>query len=469
MIHGREKPGLLDILLDHYIVFCVFFALLMMTLTGVGDVRTVSMAGLLLCAAGLAQPSAAVDLWVFIPLVLYNGINMASSYAAHGNVTEGYGGIQMILPTIYLLTACMDDSGLLLLKRMCVVWAGILAAAGLVGYVAGALLGEGAGRMGGPLGNPNASGIFLVMGWFAVQKKETERSRADRGTDRWERIFAGLEPVLLAALALTLSMGSFVAMAAGILVLFFSERKRGRKEWFRYVCRTLAKASFGIGTGLLLYLGAARSGAGWVCVPLLLYVLAQAFYWKDLECFLQIHTRMAAGLAAGGILVAGLAVWMRPAAYATFAERLEMMRSGFSYLTAAPVFGVGPFRWRLLDMQDGGTYFATWHIHNVLLHAAVEFGLAAAAVLIWLAVRFYRKRADACTKAGFTAYCVHNLMDTSFFYIGITSFALILAGNPGEGGRRVGGIWLKALFLLLAGLHAVHFYNISALQAGVLP
>lgn len=120
-------------------------------------------------------------------------------------------------------------------------------------------------------------------------------------------------------------------------------------------------------------------------------------------------------------------------------------------------------------MQDGGTYFATWHIHNVLIHTAVEFGLAAAAMLIWLVVRFYRKKADACTKASFTAYCVHNLMDTSFFYAGITSFALILAGNPGEGGKRLGGMWLKALFLLLAALHAVHFYNISALQAGVLP
>lgn len=460
MLQRREKPGLLDILLDHYIVFCVFFALLMLTLTGVGDVRTVSMAGLLLCAAGLMQPSAAVDLWVFVPLLLYNVLNMASAYAAHGNIAEGYGGIQMILPTIYLLTACMDGPGLLWLKRMCAGWAGILAAAGLAGYVWAALLGEGGGRMGGALGNPNAMGIFLVMGWFAVQKERPEGSRAGQGSDLWEGIAAGLEPVLLAALALTLSMGSFAAMAAGILMLFVSERKKGMRELLRYACRVLARESLGIGTGLLIYLGASRTGAGWVCIPLLLYVLAQAFFWKDLVCFLQIHSRTATCLAAAGILVAGLAVGVRPAAFSTFAERLEMMRSGFSYLTVDPILGVGPFVWRLLDMQDGGTYFATWHIHNVLLHATVEFGWAAAVLLLWIVVRFYRKRAGAHTKAGFTAYCVHNLMDTSFFYIGITSFALVLAEDPGEGGKRIKGAPLKALFLLLAVLHVVHFLNI---------
>ena len=45
-------------LIDHYIVLCLFLALFILTLLGVGDVRTVSLLGLLLCAVGLVQAPA---------------------------------------------------------------------------------------------------------------------------------------------------------------------------------------------------------------------------------------------------------------------------------------------------------------------------------------------------------------------------------------------------------------------------
>lgn len=474
MLHGRDNPNLLDILFEHYIVCCVFFALFVLTLIGVGDVRTVSIAGFILCLAGVVQSSATVDLWIFVPFVLYNVMNMASSYAAHGNITEGYGGIQLILPTIYLLMGCMDASELCCLRRMCALWSGLLAAAGVIGYAAGAVFWDRAGRLSGALGNPNAMGIFMVMGWFAIQYGRPETNAAEQRleeskTDPWTRILTGLEPVVLFAAALTMSMGSFAAMAAGIIALLASGYRRKMPGLFRYACRLLAKAAFGIGTGLLLYLGVVHTGVRWICIPLSFYALAVAWCWKDFECFLYTHTRMTAGIAAAGILVAGTAVAARSGSLSTFAERLEMMRSGLQYLTVHPLLGVGPFEWRLLDMQDGGKYFGTWHIHNVLIHAGVEFGWIAMAMLVCMAVRFYRKKTDARIKAGFTAFCFHNMMDTSFFYVGVTSFALIMAGNPGEKGKRIGNAGIKILFGLLAVVYAIHFYNISVMQAGGLP
>ena len=69
------------------------------------------------------------------------------------------------------------------------------------------------------------------------------------------------------ALALTLSMGSFAAMAAGIVVLLL-ERKQSAswRETVRFICPVLARAVLGVGTGLLTYLAAARTGVPWLCL-----------------------------------------------------------------------------------------------------------------------------------------------------------------------------------------------------------
>ena len=78
------------------------------------------------------------------------------------------------------------------------------------------------GRLGGLLHNPNALGIFLAVGWFAITACLEEGGEEDA----LSRVLRHLEPLVLAALALTLSMGSFVAMAAGILVLLLEKKRR---------------------------------------------------------------------------------------------------------------------------------------------------------------------------------------------------------------------------------------------------
>lgn len=290
------------------------------------------------------------------------------------------------------------------------------------------------------MGNPNAMGIFLVLGWAIA---------LDSGSF--------LEPLLLIGAAMTLSMGSFVAMAAGILVLL-ADKKRTASwgETVRYGCQLLAKASLGVGTGLLLYLSAARTRVPWVCLLLVAYAGAVLVLWKDLGRFLEAKPRMAALIAALGVLVALAAVLIRPSAVATFAERLEMMASGLHYLTADPLVGVGPFQWRLLDLHDGGKYFNTWHIHNVPLHVGVETGWIAMAALCLAGLRALDRRKPL--RAMTAAFLVHNLLDTSFFYLGVTALVLTAAGCAQEEGHTLGGGGTKVLFALLAGLFAYGLY-----------
>ena len=49
-----------DSLIDHYLAVCMLIGLFILSVIGAGDVRVVSMLGLLLCVTGLAQKTARV-------------------------------------------------------------------------------------------------------------------------------------------------------------------------------------------------------------------------------------------------------------------------------------------------------------------------------------------------------------------------------------------------------------------------
>ena len=205
-------------------------------------------------------------------------------------------------------------------------------AAGIAEFTANAFDGE-TKRLGGIFGNANVLGIFLVFSWFALRERRDEKSPG---------ILAYVEPLLLYALGLTLSMGSFVAMAAGILVLILVEGWSGKgKDVLGLLPEILARASAGIGAGILLYL-AAGSGNLWLCIPVLAGMAALAALWKKFEKNVAEKRKTAAVFSGLGVVVAVSAVAFRPSSIATFAERLEMMENGLGYIRENPVFGVGP-------------------------------------------------------------------------------------------------------------------------------
>ena len=202
-------------LTDHFVVVCLIFALPILALTGAGNVLVVSLLGLLLCAVGFVQSFARVDLWIFIPLTAYNFVNMVSAWVVYGNPYYGYAPTQLIFSVMYLLAACLNDREMRMLKRLCALWAGAAAVLG-IGQFTFFAVAQNAKRLGGVLNNPNATGIFLVVGWFVLLDCA---SGWDGDSRNRSSLLAWLEPLLLFALALTLSMGSFAAMAAGVLVL----------------------------------------------------------------------------------------------------------------------------------------------------------------------------------------------------------------------------------------------------------
>ena len=75
------------------------------------------------------------------------------------------------------------------------------------------------------------------------------------------------------------------------------------------------------------------------------------------------------------------------------------------------------------------------------------------AAVIWIILRVLHKKGR--NVAGFAAFLLHNLMDTSFFYMGTTTSVLFTAGEPDRGGRQLNAVAYRAILL---GFLLVFFY-----------
>ena len=61
-----------------YLMIILFLTFFIFTFIGAGNIIVVSFMGICLCLLGLLQGSVKVDLWILIPLVLYNLISLIS-------------------------------------------------------------------------------------------------------------------------------------------------------------------------------------------------------------------------------------------------------------------------------------------------------------------------------------------------------------------------------------------------------
>ena len=238
------------------------------------------------------------------------------------------------------------------------------------------------------------------------------------------------------------------------------ERRKqcSKKDTYLFACMMLAKASLCFGVGLLMYLAASWTGVPASSVFILLYAVAVVVCWQEFRCFLNAYPRMSAVIAMCGILAAVVCIVIRPSAIDTFTERLEMMRNGLGYLGRNPLLGVGQYRWRVLNLHDSDKYFNVWYIHNSLLHVGVEMGWIAIGMLLIIVVRFFQKKGKT-SKAGFLAFCFHNMIDIAFLFPGLTVFAMMTAADPTGRRKKIKGFIVKMFFSVTAIMFVQEFYS----------
>lgn len=428
---------------DNCVALCTMIVIIALSFTGAGNALMVCVMGFMLCVALLTRRSMKLDLWIFIPLLVYILLCGYASLRAYGTLTQGYVCVQAVFLVVYLAVASMDEDEARFLRQAIVAWVALAAVIGIAFFVFDAFGGV-VSRLGWPLGGANALGIYMVIGWFALLGL--------KGSDVAERILRHVEPLILVSLALTLSLGSFGALVIAIIVmLLYSKRERTWDAVLADAAVLIVKLVIGVGTGICLYLAPSWGDLPLFNIVTLAYLIALVMFWAQLEAFLRSHMRLTAPLAILGPVVAIVAMLIRGSAPATFFERLDMIQNGIGYLSVNPLFGVGAYQWRVLNMMDGDLYFNTWHIHNSLLHIAVELGVIAALMLLVVAVRFFVKRRDPEQRGAFVAFIVHNMLDTSLFFPAIGSLLMVTAGSP----RTTGALLYGASVKVFAGAFAL--------------
>lgn len=486
------------------VVVCLAFALFLLSLMGVGLITLSCLLGLLLCIVGFCQRAIKIDPWIFFPLVVFTIFNFASSLNFYGNIVSGYAPAMLVYVVIYALIGALNPKRSLLLKKLCVLWVAVVALIGVFQFSLDAFIGT-AGRLRAVLGNANSLGIFLVLGWFALVDCKMEDKKlgyrvsfADiissdphvmigtdseghpvalkpKGTNKkahvigggskrrrpvlYDRAYAAVswiipftEPLILVAMLLTLSMGSLCALALGIIVMFICKKRASKNlSWqdvFNEGVHEVAKIVVCFAAGLLMFVTAERTEAPIICEALLIYVCVLAVFWDRFCEFLTEHKKLSLAIALVCIILAVVAIILRPSAFATFGERLAMIQNGAGYLFTDPLFGVGPYQWRLLNIEDADMYFNVWHIHNGFIHIGVEAGLIAMISLVIVAVRCFMKKHAAAQQGENTSFLFHMLFDTGFFMVGIVSLFIMTAGKAKRSGFYIKYVGTKMFFAI---------------------
>lgn len=408
-----------DIFTEHFLLILLLFSLVALTITGIGSREMVGLIGCILCVVALTKDSVYIDPWILFPLLIYEIFSALSSISIFGDVFHGFFNTQIIYPVIYVLVSFLKDKELLWMRRLCVLWAGLISCYGILDFIYSSFNGE-IFRLETMLGNPNALGCFLVVAWFSLKVSEINEIEINIVSN----IISRLEPLILTALALTLSMGSFLSMIlATIILLIQKARIYNRKELISFALLTIAKNICGISAGIIIYFSVTFANTFWIACLTIIYVFLLSFYWPLMDGFLRKYKKISLLIFASSLLFAITAIFIRTNAVATFIERFNMMGNGLGYIFKNPIIGVGPYQWRYLNLHDSDIYFNTWHIHNSLIHIGVELGLIALLMMIIIVIRIYRKGGDGI--AGFSAFFFHNMIDVSFFYPCITVLTIL--------------------------------------------
>lgn len=451
------------------LVIALTIALAILTITGVGTVAFVSLIGMAICAICFFRKEAYIDWWIFIPLAAYVLMNFISAWCAWGDPLYGYGPLHIIYLSLYAAACSLRDAEAKLLRLLCVGLAVVAAVAAIIGFIVQSFTAS-ATRLEYVVGTPNGLGIFFVLAWFALESSRMEVVRqkgtnepSTLGRSRLYHFLSRCEPLILVALAMTLSMGSLVALGIGLIVLFISRfRATGGKEAFRFATVILSRIFLSIAIGFLMYMAGERADAPILCLVILAYITVMICLWNRFDSFLKSSGKFANIISLVGLLCIPFALFMRPNAGATFAERFEMMGNGISYLGVDPLVGMGPFTWRLANIQDAGNYFNTNHIHNIFIHAGVEFGLIAMAALIIIAVRVFIKRYREAQHGEDAALLFHMLTDTGFFYVGIVGMFIFTANGSITPAKKLSSVGTKLLFGCLFLLHFIILWGYIA-------
>lgn len=422
---------------ENYLALCMCVAIVGFAFLGIAGSTFACVIGALLCIVIMSKRSMVLDLWIFVPLLAYVIFCGVSTLVSSGTLVDGYFGTQAVYLAVVLAIASMDDSEALVMRKLCVGLVAIVSVVALVVFVGNIAEGD-VLRLNWPFGNADPEGIFLVIAWFMMQGLV--------GDDAASRLLRQSEVIILVTLALTLTMASFGALFVGaVAMLLYKKHANSWKDLFKSAVVLFARLVIGIGVGVALYEVAFLSPGSWLILLGVACVAALAFFWSRITAFLEDHVSCAAIFALLGIALAGVVLFMRSNSLGHFVERLEMIESGFGYISVNSLLGIGPFQWHELNHEAGGLFPTAMLIHSTPMCVAVELGVTALVALIVIVIRFFIKKRAPEQRGAFVAFLAQNLFDLGFFYPAVTSLLMVVVATPRSSGVILYGASAKVI------------------------
>ncbi len=415
--------------------------------------NTISLA---LCLYCFIKGRAQIDLWILLPLLAIPALGLLSILLNHLDFYTNYTLPFLALPVIYCVLSYCSQKERDALCKILIVWGALISIVSLSSYIIQAQHYH-AARLSTIIGNPNTSGLvfaFLLLCLLTYRKK-------------WEEIRSPLlcvEPVLITALCLTLSISSIASFGAGVIVYFFYQKITKKSPIASMVSSYICYFFIGFTIALLLYTAANYTDAPWFCIILGFYLIAVSLFWHSLVTLINQHLLFA---RIGSILsIAALLALLilRPNALLSFQDRLGMIADGLTYAGLNPLFGIGPLQWYHYNTMMSDTPFNTFFIHNVFIHTVVELGLFALLCLIVLVVRYGIKQRSALGLSLGTAFLLHSVVDTALFIPLVPLVFMVITAQPQERSIALSDTTIRiisALYLLcLSGIGTLYIYSL---------
>ncbi len=225
----------------------------------------------------------------------------------------------------------------------------------------------GRGRILGPFFSPDLFASYLLMIFFVSISFWKEFKR---------KILSLIPFALLTALFLTRSLGGWLSLLIGWVILATSLRKEQKRKVFIFTC---------------------------------LLMIAGLFLWIQ-----------RAGIPSEAASVRN-----------SWVQRLNFWQSAWEMFRYSPLWGVGFEQFPEVYgyfRQTGA--FETWYAHNIVLQLLAELGvLGGAWFFYWLAVFFKTTRnCDRLLQTALIVFFIHNLVDFSFSIPQVSDHWWIIAG-----------------------------------------
>lgn len=344
--------------LDNYVLTLLSLTLMALCFAGLGMPFLTCIIGLFLCVIGISRRQFTVNTVSLLALSGYIAWCMLSSFFVKGDAMQGYASMQAILPVLFLLIGTFNSVDKVKLRKVLVVWTALVAMANLLELFVTTFSGGVVTRVSGVFDNPNYTGVFLVLGWFTVLDMQGDAPSSS--------LLSKIEPLILSALVLTLSMGSYLTACVGVLIVVVLSC-RGDYS-FHNVTESfisfVVRAVMGSSPGLLLYLVMTRTTYTWFSVIILVWLIALMWYWEPCITYLRSAACLKCVAVAVGIIGIVIMLVIRPSALETIQERIYMIRNGLGYARNNLLFGVGSFHWHELNLLDSDKCFNSWCVHN---------------------------------------------------------------------------------------------------------